>query len=68
LALLALTTPVPFWLSPRTPVSLLARPATPHCSLLKAGQRKAVERGQVVTRIVCVSMTEATERRRKACG
>jgi hypothetical protein len=35
--------------------------ATPYCPLLKAGQLKAAERGQVVTRIVCVSMTEARE-------
>ena len=41
--------------------------ATPYCSLLKAGQAKAEERGHVVTRAVCVSMREATERRRKAC-
>jgi hypothetical protein len=36
------------------------------CPLLKAGQVKASERGHIVTRIVCVSMTEAKERRRKA--
>jgi hypothetical protein len=40
---------------------------TPYCPLLKAGQEKAAERGHVVTNLVCVSMNEAKERRRKAC-
>jgi len=41
--------------------------ATPYCPLLKAGQEKAAERGHIVTKIVCVSMREAKERRRAAC-
>jgi len=41
--------------------------ATPYCPLLKTGQAKAAERGYIVTRIVCISMNDATERRRKAC-
>jgi len=40
---------------------------TPYCRLLKAGQKKAAERGHVVTKVVCVSMIEAHERRRAAC-
>ena len=36
-------------------------------SLLRAGQAKAAERGHVVTRVVCISMREARERRRRAC-
>jgi hypothetical protein len=42
--------------------------ATPYCPLLKASHEKAAERGPNVTRIVCISMNEARERRRKACG
>jgi len=41
--------------------------ATPYCPLLKVGQAKAAERGHAVTRIVCVSMREARDRRRNAC-
>ena len=40
---------------------------TPYCPLLMAGQKKARGRGHIVTRIVCVSMNEARERRRTPC-
>ena len=40
---------------------------TPFCSLLKAGQEKALERGHIVTKIRCVPIGEAEERRRRPC-
>jgi len=35
--------------------------------MLKAGHEKARERGLIVTKVVCISMREAQERRRTAC-
>jgi len=60
---------MPDWARPR--VRLRCRELLPRDAVLpalKAGQRKASERGHIVTRIVCVSMIEAKECRRPHAG